>query len=68
MLKLFISNLIYSWLFALGFLATNIMAQEISYSIDATLNIEDKSVEISQQINYINLGKERTNILYLQED
>ena len=67
MLRSLVSNNIFSWLFALGLLATNIMAQEISYSIDATLNIEDKSVEISQQINYINLGKERTNILYLQD-
>ena len=46
---------------------TNIRAQEIDYSIDATLNIKEKSIEISQQINFTNPGKERTNILYLQD-
>ena len=66
MIKLLVSNNIFSWLFVLGFLATNIGAQEIGYSIDATLNIEQKSIEISQQINFTNPGKERTNILYLQ--
>ena len=66
MLKLLVSNNIFSWLFVLGFLATNIRAQEIDYSIDATLNIKEKSIEISQQINFTNPGKERTNILYLQ--
>ena len=67
MLKLLVSNNIFSWLFVLGFLATNIRAQEIDYSIDATLNIKEKSIEISQQINFTNPGKERTNILYLQD-
>ncbi|MGY8966602.1 MAG: hypothetical protein ACKVHJ_05305, partial [Flavobacteriales bacterium] len=67
MLKLIVSNNIFSWLFVLGFLATNVGAQEIDYSIDATLNIKEKSIEISQQINFTNPGKERTNILYLQD-
>jgi len=44
MIKLLVSNNIFSWLFVLGFLATNIGAQEIGYSIDATLNIEQKSI------------------------
>ena len=65
MLKLLISNIIFSWLFVIGFLTTNIMAQEIAYSIDATLNIENKSIEISQEIYFTNPGKERINILYL---
>ena len=43
MLKLLISKIIFSWLFVLGLLTTDIMAQEIGYSIDATLNIENKS-------------------------
>ena len=67
MLKLLVSNNIFSWLFVLGFLATNIGAQEIGYSIDATLNIKEKSVQVSQQINFKNPGKEKTNILYLQD-
>ena len=45
MLKLIVSNNIFSWLFVLGFLATNVGAQEIDYSIDATLNIKEKSIE-----------------------
>ena len=65
MLKLLISKIIFSCLFVIGFLTTNIMAQEIGYSIDATLNIENKSIEISQEIYFTNPGKERINILYL---